>query len=79
LASGRLEVVSDGEIGSNSPFARVLLNYLRENPEDEFPVSQLIQHVKMQVSEVSEQTPIGNPLRLSGDEGGEFIFRRAKD
>jgi len=79
LASGRLEVVSDGEIGSNSPFAGILLNYLRENPENEFPVSQLIQDVKIQVSEVSEQTPIGNPLRLSGDEGGEFIFRRAKD
>jgi len=56
-----------------------LLNYLRENPDHEFPVSQLIQDVKIQVSEVSEQTPIGNPLRLSGDEGGEFIFRRAKD
>jgi len=79
LASGRLEVVSDGEIGSNSPFARILLNYLRENPDSEFPVSQLIQDVKIQVSEISEQTPIGNPLRLSGDEGGEFIFRKDKD
>jgi len=79
LASGRLEVVSDDEIGSNSPFARILLNYLRQNPDNEFPVSQLIQDVKIQVSEVSEQTPIGNPLRLSGDEGGKFIFRKAND
>ena len=76
LASGRLEVVSDGDIGSNSPFARVLLSYLRENPKAEFAVSELIQHVKMKVAEESGQTPIGSPLRLSGDEGGEFVFRK---
>ncbi len=76
LASGRLEVVSDGDIGSNSPFARVLLSYLKENSKPEFAVSELIQHVKMKVAEESGQTPIGSPLRLSGDEGGEFVFRR---
>ncbi len=41
LASGRLEEVSDGPVGTNSPFARVLLNYLGTNQEDEFAVSQL--------------------------------------
>jgi len=76
LASGRLEVVSDGSAGSNSPFARVLLNFLKESSKQEFAVSELIQYVKMEVSEESGQTPIGNHLRLSGDEGGEFIFRR---
>ncbi len=76
LASGRLEVVSDGDIGSNSPFARVLLSYLKENQKNEFAVSELIQHVKMKVAEESGQTPIGSPLRLSGDEGGEFVFRK---
>ena len=76
LASGRLEVVSDGEIGSNSPFARILLSFLKENPKTEFAVGELIQHVKMKVAEESGQTPIGSPLRLSGDEGGEFVFRK---
>ena len=77
LASGRLEVVSDGNIGVNSPFSLVLLNFLKENSKDELAVSELIQHVKMKVSELSDQTPIGNPMRMKGDEGGEFIFRKA--
>ena len=76
LASGRLEVVSDGEVNSNSPFARVLLSFLKDNPKTEFAVGELIQHVKMKVAEESGQTPIGSPLRLSGDEGGEFVFRK---
>ena len=76
LASGRLEAVSDGQIGANSPFSLVLLNFLRETEKSEFAVSELIQHVKMHVAEVSNQTPIGNPLRMKGDEGGEFVFRR---
>ena len=77
LASGRLEQVSDGQVGSNSPFTRVLLTYLRDNPKSEFTVSELIQHVKIKVSEQTGQTPIGNRLRLSSDEGGEFVFRKS--
>ncbi len=77
LASGRLEAVSDGNIGANSPFSLVLLNFLRDTEKTEFAVSELIQHVKFHVSEVSDQTPIGNPLRMKGDEGGEFVFRRS--
>lgn len=76
LASGRLEVVSDGEVNTNSPFARVLLSFLNDNPKSEFAVGELIQHVKMKVAEESGQTPIGSPLRLSGDDGGEFVFRK---
>ncbi|MDA0194152.1 MAG: caspase family protein [Bacteroidetes bacterium] len=79
LASGRLEAVSDGELGSNSPFSRVLLSYLNDNESEEFSVSELVQHVKIRVSEVSDQTPIGNPLRINGDEGGEFIFRKSSN
>jgi len=74
LASGRLEAVSDGEIGTNSPFTRAFINYLKENEKSKVAVSELVQYVKMQVAEVSDQTPIGNPLRGVGDEGGEYIF-----
>lgn len=74
LASGRLEVVSDGAIGTNSPFARKFIEYLRNNQKQKFPVSELIQFVKTQVAEESEQTPIGNPLKILGDEGGELVF-----
>lgn len=76
LASGRLEVVSDGGVGQNSPFARSFISYLRENDKDKFPVSDLIQFVKTKVAEVSNQTPLGNPLKNVGDEGGEFVFYR---
>lgn len=74
LASGRLETVSDGKIGENSPFARVLIDYLENNKKAKLPVSELVQHVKVQVSEINKQTPLGNPLKNMGDEGGEFIF-----
>jgi len=76
LASGRLEVVSDGQIGTNSPFASVLIDYLKNDSKEQFAISELVQYVKMKVSEQSNQTPIGNPLRITGEEGGEFVFRR---
>ncbi|WP_456461652.1 caspase family protein [Reichenbachiella sp.] len=76
LASGRLETVSDGALGKNSPFARNFINYLKTNEKDKVTVSEIVQYVKVQVSEVSDQTPIGNPLKGVGDEGGEFIFYR---
>ncbi|HEY5692610.1 MAG TPA: caspase family protein [Cyclobacteriaceae bacterium] len=74
LASGRLEVVSDGTEGNNSPFARNFISFLKNNPKDKIAVSELVQHVKMQVAEETDQTPIGNPLKGAGDEGGEFVF-----
>ena len=74
LASGRLEVVSDGTQGTNSPFTKTFIKYLKENDKNKVAVSELVQYVKLQVSEISNQTPIGNPLRGVGDEGGEFIF-----
>ena len=76
FASGRLEEVSDGEIGKNSPFATAILNFLRTTPKDDLAVSELIQSVKMKVPENNKQTPIGNPLKNVGDEGGEFIFHK---
>ena len=76
IASGRLEAVSDGEAGQNSPFARVLISYLQENRREAFAASEFVQHMKMNVPAEAGQTPIGGPLRLREDEGGEFIFRR---
>ncbi len=78
IASGRLEAVSDGMLGQNSPFAATLIGYLIENKREEFAVSELVQYVKMNVPGQSGQTPIGGPLRLEDDEGGEFVFRRGK-
>lgn len=74
FTSGSLEFVSDGKKGDNSPFAKYLLSYLRENIQDKFPVSQLIQVVKVAVANNTKQIPIGKPIQNVGDAGGEFIF-----
>lgn len=76
LTSGRLEAVSDGSVGNNSPFASYFLKFLKSNQEPRVPVSELVQYVKVAVANNSDQTPIGNPIRNVGDEGGEFIFIR---
>jgi hypothetical protein len=78
LASGRLEAVSDGAQGTNSPFATQVLKFLKDNKKDRVTVSELIQAVKLGVAESSNQTPIGNPLKVTGDEGGEFVFYKKK-
>jgi WD40 repeat protein len=78
LASGRLETVSDGQAGKNSPFAESFIRYLKESEKDKISVSEIVQFVKIQVAEISNQTPIGNPLKGVGDEGGEFIFYKRK-
>ena len=74
FTSGRLEVVSDGEVGKNSPFAQSLMEFFRRNTKEKISISEIIQYVKMKVPVDSKQTPIGNPLKNVGDEGGEFIF-----
>jgi WD40 repeat protein len=79
LASGRLETVSDGSAGNNSPFAKRFIQFLNENQKEKFPVSELVQFVKVQVAEDTNQTPIGNPLKSLGDEGGEFVFYKKRD
>lgn len=75
LVSGRLEVVSDGERGKNSPFADAVLTYLRNHKNGAFAASQLEQYVKITVANNSEQTPQHGPIINVGDKGGEFIFK----
>lgn len=79
LASGRLETVSDGAVGSNSPFAKRVIQFLNENEKDRFAISELVQYVKIQVAEDTNQTPIGNPLKALGDEGGEMVLYKRKN
>lgn len=74
LASGRLEVVSDGSLNENSPFTATVIEFLKNTKKEKFAVSELIQYVKVHVAEKADQTPLGNPLKGAGDEGGEFVF-----
>ncbi len=78
LASGRNEVVADGEPGKNSPFSESLIYYLRSQTDGVFCVSELVQYVKTVTANNAEQTPVGSPLRHVGDKGGEFVFRPSR-
>lgn len=78
LASGRLEFVSDGVQGKNSPFSQGIIQFLITNKQSKVPVSDMVQFVKKKVAETTDQTPVGNPLKVAGDEGGEFVFYRRK-
>ena len=73
VTSGRATKVSDGEKGKNSPFATVLINYLREHEDDaSLKMPRLIDFLKEKVKELSkQQEPFGMPI-----EGrGEWIFK----
>ncbi|MHC1705691.1 MAG: caspase family protein [Tenuifilaceae bacterium] len=73
FSSGNIEVVADGIVGTNSPFAQSLINVL-STARKNLSVSQLIQNVKFKVESITEQTPIGRPMKMEEHKGGEFIF-----
>jgi formylglycine-generating enzyme required for sulfatase activity len=77
LTSGRNEIVDDGEAGKNSPFAEGLLYRLRQNTGD-LGVMQLCTMVLEQVVGEAMQTPRGEPLRVKGHKGGQFVFKLRK-
>lgn len=76
FTSGDIEKVWDGQPGQNSPFARYLIRYLRNNTEKTIQAKQLIDAVSVAVERNTAQTPQGSSLRRAGDEGGVFVFHR---
>ena len=74
LTSGRAEVVSDGPIGGNSPFAKGILVTLRKNSELYLRASKLIVDVIEYVENQAKQTPTNGTLFNSDDQGGDFVF-----
>lgn len=75
FTSGRKEYVPDLLYGSiHSPFAHFLIKFLKNNNED-INMASLVYHVTNAVSNNSKQTPIAAPLKETGDEGGQFVFR----
>lgn len=79
LTAGRNEVVSDGKAGDHSPFADSLLYHLTNN-EIPIGVATLCNRVVENVIASANQTPRGEPLKVSGHRGGQFFFhpRNAK-
>ena len=74
LTAGRNELVSDGPKGSHSPFAYALLNYLKNNDQDSFWVSELCLRVLKGVQFNASQSPRGEALPNVGHLGGQFVF-----
>jgi hypothetical protein len=74
FSSGRLEAVSDGAPGENSPFASLLLTRLKRNTEKAVTTTDLVQYVKKTIAGRSQQAPVDGRIQNSKDEGGEFIF-----
>jgi len=74
FSSGNIEYVSDGVVGEHSPFATFLIESLRENKRDKISTTDIIGYVNYKVKSVSDQSPVGKPLKLAGNEGGEFVF-----
>jgi hypothetical protein len=74
ITSGGIEPVLDGGKDGHSVFAYYLLKALNNNSEKYLDASQLYESVKIPVINNSEQTPRYNPIKNTGDEGGQFIF-----
>jgi TPR repeat protein len=78
MASGRDEPVADGGPDGHSVFAWAMLQGLNGETESLFTASTLFyDHVQRTVAGNSGQIPVYQPIRNSGDIGGDFVFRRA--
>ena len=75
LTSGATEPVADSGKAGHSPFAYFLLKVLRENAQPYLVPSEIAAYVAPRVANNTEQRPLSEPLRRSGDEGGQFVFR----
>lgn len=73
ITSGRATKVSDGKAGQNSPFAALLINYLRENDtETMLRMSLIIDYLMLNVPKTnSTQIPVG--VLIDGE--GESFFK----
>jgi hypothetical protein len=74
ISSGGIEPVMDGGKDGHSVFAYYLLKTLNTNTSKYYDASQLYENIKIPIVNNSEQTPIFNPIKDSGDEGGQFLF-----
>ena len=74
LTSGGDEPVMDGGKDGHSVFAYYLLKTLESNQNKYLDISQVYNNIKIPVINNSDQTPRLDPIKNTGDEGGQFIF-----
>jgi hypothetical protein len=69
-------VVSDGKQGENSPFAKAIINQLKDNQIDAVNIGRLADSVISSVRFNYEQQAELSPLFGTGHEGGQFVFQK---
>lgn len=74
LTAGRKEPVSDGALGENSPFAKLLLELLEQRRE--IWISDLFKEIAEGIEKNDEkQQPVGEALSfIKGHKNGQFVF-----
>ena len=76
ITSGGIEPVMDGGRDGHSVFAYYLLKSLRNNDKRFFDAFSLYNDLRIPVVNNSTQSPIFQPIKNTGDEGGQFLFIR---
>lgn len=76
LTSGGDEPVMDGGKDGHSVFAYYLLKTLETNQNKYLDITQVYNNLKVPVINNSDQTPRLDPIKNTGDEGGQFIFMK---
>ncbi len=76
ITSGGLEEVQDAGKDGHSIFTYYFLKSLNDNKSKYFDATQLFNDFRIAVTNNSEQTPLLQVVRDTGDEGGQFVFVR---
>ncbi|HIA10625.1 MAG TPA: hypothetical protein EYN69_00940, partial [Flavobacteriales bacterium] len=74
ITSGGLEPVMDGGRDGHSVFAYYFLKNLRNNENKYYDATELYNDIKIPVTNNSDQSPRFQPIKNTGDEGGQFVF-----
>ncbi|MCD4735596.1 MAG: caspase family protein [Bacteroidales bacterium] len=74
ITSGGVEPVMDGGREGHSVFAYYLLKSLRNNNKRFFDAFSLYDDIRIPVINNSIQSPVFQPIKNTGDEGGQFLF-----
>ena len=74
LTSGGIEEVMDDGKDNHSIFTYYLIKALKENKLKYMDANQLFNEFRIAVTNNSEQTPMLQVIRVTDDEGGQFVF-----
>ena len=75
LTSGGNEPVADRGKGGHSVFAYHFITLLKEHADPYLVPTQIYDRIAPLVANNANQTPVSQPIKNTGDEGGQFVFR----